>query len=262
MLTNVLTKFEHYIPFRKDFIYSDEVHLIGLAYDKVYSYQVLMCISEGNLMGWQINILLSENDDYNTISKNKLMTGIMHAIVKTDSKAKVLVDFEQPPLELLIKLYEPLVNKLANEEKLHWKQFEFDDLCQMCRLAICTLYSAGYFIHKSLIRTTFVRMILSELRLRGDEYEAIPMHKLNKDDLEYINCIEDESVEDEFKEIIDGSQQYIDDRKKTVIGIIGQRQYDQIVREYRTGTTTGATQKLVHKLKTELSEVKNVTQQQ
>lgn len=253
---NILTKFSHYIKLSESKVNLNEVDTICNAYEKVYSYQVLMCLSDEELSGFEVDIVVSQTDEYNTIDKDKMRIGITNSIIKSSEKTKILIGFEQPPLELLIKLYEPLINKLARTEAMHWDKLEFDDLYQMCRLSICDLYNQGYFIHKELIKITFIRAVLTELRLHGTEYDAIPMQNLNTEDREYIDYIEDESVEDEFKEIIDGGQVYIDSRKQTVIDIIGQRQYDQIVREYRTGTTSNSTRKLVNKLKNQLSEVK------
>lgn len=256
MEKNILTKFEHYYPYDKDRISTESKMELLTSYSRIYSFQILADVEENTLKGWIVLVLVSQNDSYNTISNVELISSLIDAEIEANTPKKVLVKFKQPSLEMILQLYEPLVNKLAQIEHLHWSKLEFDDLKQMCRLCICMLYKQGYYVHKNLIKTTFIRYVLSELRLHGDEYDAIPMHKLNKDEQEYIDSIEDESVEEEFESIISSPQDYVDDRKQTVINIIGQRQYDQIVREYRTKTTTNSTAKLVCKLKQQLSEVK------
>lgn len=224
--------------------------------DKVYSYKILMCLSDGQLNGWQIEFLISQVEKFNTI---KITTVIMEC-TKTilDSKEKeqqkVLIGFKQPPLELILKLYEPLVTKLANAQSKHWP-IEYYDLCQICRMCIVILYKKGYYIHKNLINTTFIRQILQEMRINERQQEAISFHNLSKNDVEYMEYIEDDSALEEFDAVLYEDEDLLEKRRNKVIDIIGKRTYDQLLREYRTKSTTSSTRKLVNKLKNQLLEV-------
>lgn len=216
----------------------------------IYSYKIFAIMEDNIVTKWRTEICISQTDEYNTISKTDVMSGILDSILKykTEKIKQKCIGFKQPPLELMLKLYEPLIHSLATTQHRRWK-IEFDDLCQMCRLSIISLYKKGYFLHKNLISTTFIRDVLQTMRVYAKEPEQIKFSKLDKENREYVNYLEDESAQNDFEEIINPCYESIEDKRRIVKEEVGERIYEQIIREYNTKTVSPMTRKRVNKLK-------------
>lgn len=228
--------------------------------DKLYSYVTYANYSDEKLSGWTIVCHISQTDFLNTISVKKATEDICKTIEDTISKESVryVIGYAQPPLELLLETLEPLVKKLALEQRNHWP-IEFEDLCQMCRLCICTLYRGGYYVHKALIRRTFINSVLQYLK--PDRYKPLLVSLDNTSYCDESNnrlTIEDTLIDyDEFykQEDLEDEQvnkEVLDEMKKVVVDIIGQRQYDQMLREYGNKMTTNWSRKTMQTIKNEL----------
>lgn len=231
--------------------------------DSVYSYLIYAEYHDHTLTGWRIEFIVSQNDSYNTISKAQAILDICKLIDESYSREvqRYIIGYEQPPLDILLTTLDPLVHKLARQQQSYWG-LEYEDLCQTCRLVICTLYHKGYYIHKSLINRAFINEVL--LSIRKDRYkpklvsidEPMAYDKEGKAQM-VADTIADPSSEEEFHEQYDEEQrQYvIQQQRELIIELIGQRQYDQLVREYGNKMTTNAGRKRVEKLKHKLADM-------
>lgn len=222
---------------------------------KLYSYKVLLKLKDDIQIGWQIEVMVSQTDSYNTIKTFDACMDCIDIVNQGAKEQTVLVGFKQPPIDLMVQLYEPLVNKLASEQQLHWP-IELEDLKQICRLTIIKLWDKGYFIHKSLIQKTFIRDVLLLMRSRRKDVDEIKFSKLDKEKREYVAYIEDESAQDDFDCIVIGDREELDNRREIVQDMVGKRTYEQMLREYQTKTVSSITRTRVNRLKNKLGGTK------
>ena len=133
--------------------------------DRVYSYLVYAEYSDHRLSGWRVEFVISQVDDYNTIHKAQAILDICALIDESYNRSQqsYVIGYKQPPLDLLLQVLDPLVQRLARQQHDYWG-LEYDDLCQTCRLVICALYRKGYYIHKSLVNRAFINEVLMSIR--------------------------------------------------------------------------------------------------
>lgn len=210
---------------------------------KYYSYSLYVDEHDGHI-SYRLELMYSLIDKYNTISVNTIIDKINTSIEKYQKgNSNKLIGYKQPPLDILIRTYEPLVIHLSKQQHEHWKEIEQEDLEQMCRLVICILYNSGYYIHKKLIAKTFNNYVLQYLR--HDRYrpkvisleEPIPVKGEN---LTVKDAIKDEDYEQQLidKEDRDSDIAFLTQFRSIVIQEIGERQYEQLLKQYSTKTTT------------------------
>lgn len=232
----------------------DHVHTL-------YSYLVYAEYADNKLTGWRCEFMISQTDKFNTIKATDAKIEVSSIIVKNLSKDKIryVIGYKQPPLELLLDTFEPLVCKLARQQESYWG-IEYEDLCQMCRLCICALYKKGYYIHKRLINRTFINDVLSSIR--KERYKPIIVSidepvAYDKDGNKQMveDIIADENAEADIMEQFDQEDvdYWIKQKRDIIVEYIGQRQYDQLIREYGNKMTTNAGRKQVDKLKHKLA---------
>lgn len=205
--------------------------------DKIYSYKLL---DKGKQ--WKLEWLISKIAKYNTISVEDMIIAVDIAL----PVGTVLTAFGQPPLELMLKLYEPLINKLATIQVKAWR-LEYDDAAQICRLVICKLYNKGYYINKPLIVRAYRNELYNMLNKELTQIEAQTESELFKDDLDVIELIPDESLSEEF----DNNEDILY-KRQLVINQIGQRQYDDYLRQFTNNNISNATRNRLLKLSRKL----------
>lgn len=215
-----------------------------------------------------LTVIVCDNEEFNTIPKstvesyvNIVQDALYHELALPEWIApkpigKTLA-YKQSGCAVLVKLYEPLVHALAKKAFATLnKYFTYDDLLQTCYLTIIQLSREGYYCSRGIIERSYFNNLFMSLRKLPTRYVVLsfdePTNDGESDDktVKLIDTIAD--TDDKYETFLyDDELAY---RRKVVISIIGQRQYDQIVREWRTNTTTGATQTLVNKLKRRLSK--------
>lgn len=207
-----------------------------------------------------IKVVISAVVEFNTLNKDESIERITDNITEymmTLSDAKCIC-FGQPPIELLIELYQPMIQKMSHKIGYYWRQFEYDDLVQIGNMVMVKLYQKGYYLNKSLIWTAFNNDILVQCRKFKDKPITVSIYdntnsdiKLDSEELTYGDMIEDESYKQE-KESEDEQQleKYIFEQvKEIVIDKIGQRQWDQLWRDYGKGHTTNSTRAVMRRIK-------------
>lgn len=234
---------------------------IAINYEKIYSYLIYAKYNETTLEGWTVEYNISQSDEYNTIKTDDAIVDIAISILehrKCKEKSYV-IGYKQPDVELMCKLYEPYVKKLAREQKQHWPYLEYEDLCQMCRLVMITLYKKGYYVHKSLLEKSFINYILVHIRKERNKPILISLDDTfskseGNDDIAFVDTIPDlqEMYERQDEEDAEERQDVIKHERELVVGIIGTRVYDQLVREYGNNCTTGSGVRTVQRIKEKL----------
>ena len=230
--------------------------------DRVYSYLVYAEYNEHRLSGWRIEFVISQVDDYNTIHKAQAILDICALIDESYNRSQqsYVIGYKQPPLDLLLQVLDPLVQRLARQQHDYWG-LEYDDLCQTCRLVICALYRKGYYIHKSLVNRAFINEVLMSIRKERYKPQMVSIDQPVAYDKEgkaqmVADTIVDPTAEDDFMDQYDEEdyQRVLAEQREVIVDIIGVRQYEQLVRAYGTHNTTGAQRKQVQKVKTRLIE--------
>lgn len=218
---------------------------------------------------WQVDILYSKTKQYNTIPANKLIEEVIKSETVHDKSLQLsnnICTYCQPPLEILLVTYKPLIYKLAVQQHQYWPQVELEDLLQMCNMRICVLYQQGYYIHKNLLTRSFVNDVLMFLRPdkrkpRVDSLDQMLMSTDGENNVTLVDTIEDEHAQDELNEIIDEAdgitvEQEIKNKMLEVIKeFITPRMYDQLLREYGNKTTSNNTRVMVNRLKSQLKDL-------
>lgn len=222
--------------------------------NKVFSYIVYKFVDY-----YEIQCNISQINKYNTI---KLSDEINTICVKIQNGGDLVLCYKQPSLELLIKLYKPLVLKLSKEQKERWRYLEMEDLIQMCNLVICDLYYKGYYVHKNLIRTSFINYVLSHIRKNKSKPKILSLEQMysksdDDNEVRLADMIPDEKLlnEQDDNDIQEVYNKILHEMKDIVIDYIGIRQYDQLLREYSNNQTTDWSRKLMQRIKAHLFEL-------
>lgn len=254
---NEIFEFKTEIPLETDYPLSVEktVNDLFQNIDQVYSYFVGR---KNDII--VIKVCQSATDEYNTIDKflvkDDIITKIIDYII-TLSDAKCIA-FGQPPLDLIILLYKPMLDKMADKINVQWPRYEHEDLVSIGYYSIVKLYKQGFYLNKALIWTTFNNEVLLENRKRRNEPDFLSLDtsmkrdvKIDDEELTYGDLMKDETYEEE-KEQEDEQQleKYVfDEVKSIIIDKIGQRQWDRLWRDYSKEHTSVATRQCMNRLK-------------
>lgn len=201
---------------------------------------------------------VSQTDRFNTLDVGCAITNIVNAAVDSN-KAHSIVGYDQPMLSVLVEVMAPLVNSLVNLEAKRWRQFSHDDLTQTCYMCLCELYRKGYYIHKALLRRAFTNTLYYKLRKSPRDVVIVsltaPVH--DTDDLvmvqDTIPDIDEEYEREEYenKQVVN---QILSEQREIIINLIGERRYNDLLREWRSKTVDNSSSVTVNRLRKKLIE--------
>lgn len=212
---------------------------------KIYSYSVTVDRSSPELL-YSVRYAVSKIDKYNTLTKDVVVNGILTTI-RNDKRVngKYIIGHKQPPLDMLIELYEPLIQKCAKIQHQRWRHLDYEDMCQIGRMVFVILYNKGYMIHSDLFKTAFNNEILQEVKRT---YKYIDCASLSNrvegvEDMEKLTLQDTlrDTTEEEMQEDIEEraiNLATFDEVKDILIDMMGQRQFEQFFRDYTEGHTT------------------------
>lgn len=210
-------------------------------FETIYSYNV-KCTDDL----YNVHVSISRNPRHNTIEVETFIAMVRDAImnsIETSSK-KRYISYGQPPLELYLELHKNLIDSLAGDMHSRWPSLEFDDLKQMCCIAIMKLYRKGYYLHKTSIRKSFENEVYKSLKNDRSIKATISIDDIvrsaqNDDqDMKVSDFIVDRDVHI-LEDLIDAED--IELFKNLVIDTYGVRFYEQALFEYTNGETTAYT---------------------
>ena len=167
---------------------------------------------------------------------------IVNLLSKEYSESVKIVGYRQPPLDLLVEILDPLVTKLATQQHQRWG-VEYDDLVQICRLTLCILYNKGYYIHKSLLTTAFIRDVLKYLRHDKDKPTVVSFEDLtNNPDSPNSEQIADDKAEEQITAYEEEEHEADEFAKKKRLAIkhFGERKYNQLLLGVKSGTLSNS----------------------
>lgn len=253
VLHNELIKYKGHVPI------TDDVGIDSFVWDlvrnkkKVYSYSLYA--EEGpEGKSYRLEVLYSMIERYNTINISTIVERVSLAIAKDNEPSSKLIGYKQPPLEILIRAYEPLIINLAKRQHEHWREIEIEDLQQMCRLVICILYNSGYYIHKKLIVKTFNNYVLQYLKHERYRPTIVSLDepiKAKGENLTVKDVIKDDDYEQKIQDEEDYEENltFLNEFRSLVIQEIGERSYEQLLKQYSNKSTDAWGQKTVYRLK-------------
>ena len=228
----------------------------------IYSYIIY---DKDNM--YRVITLVSQTLPYNTLHIDNVIDNVIDFICNEHDPTLQLshnvIGYEQPPLEILLETYKPLIYKLSLQQYHMWPQVELEDLIQMCNLRICVLYQQGYYIHKNLLSRSFANAVLMFLRPEKYKPQTVSLDEISKgkDDETSVNIaetIEDEHANEEMNEVLDEVDGITfedlvnQECKQIVLEFISPRMYDQWMIEYNTKTVSRQTASQVNALKSKL----------
>jgi hypothetical protein len=213
-----------------------------------------------------IKTVVSTIVEFNTIdyidARENTITSIVDYITSLSNRKCIC--FGQPPIELIVELYQPMIQKMATRLNFYWKQFEYDDLVSMGNMIMVQLYRKGYYLNKSLIWTSLNNEVLMKCRtfrhrpiIVSIDDEIKSDVKLDSEEISYGDIIEDTSYkeEEESKDERELELYIFEQVKSIVIDKVGQRQWDQFWRDYSKGHTTNTTRAMMQRLKGYFNEL-------
>ena len=262
MKDNVLQKVSHRISVDRQI--EDVGQLISTALQEVgniYSFIVYEKYTDDKLSHWIIDYSISQSEEYNTLSPERVSARVTKILTdrKLQKDKRNVIGYEQPSIDLMVKLFEPLVKKLVSEQLKRWKYLEYDDLYQMCMLDMVKLHKLNYYLHPTLLRRAFNNSVLMHIRKNKNApmtislYDTSPNNK-DGDNIKVQDTVPDYRAEYKMERIVemDAELKETEDKRNVIIDLIGQRQYDQLVREYGNGMTTTQSRHAVFRLKEKL----------
>lgn len=227
--------------------------------DGIYSYIVIAHSYKDNSFKdyWEVKYNISQKYIFNTITIDECVSEIKdiidHDLATLDVQR--VVGFRQPPLECMLELYQPLINKIAKIQCEHWPSLQYEDVCQIAGLCMCILYQRHYFIHKTLLVKTVNNAVLLSLRKERLKPNMVslsdPVSNLIDNDLTYADVIEDPFALEEMyeSENVEADKELLERRKRAVIKYLGERTYNMLLTEYSTKTTSPYGRMIMNKVK-------------
>ena len=260
MADNVLMRITQSVSIQKDLgEVCVEMYELFENTDKLYSYIVYAKYDDEDLSGWVVNYIVSQNEDYNTLSPDEVVTELLQVFSKKENNGKKVICYKQPSIEIMLEVYDPLVHRLAKYQQDRWRQFEHDDLCQICRMVMIRLYKKGYYIHKRLLYKAFMNEILISTRHERNAPKMVSFEdafftpiKGDSEKLLIADIVADESItekeEEDYKNEV--NLKVFEEVKDIIVEFLGERQWRELYRSYTTKNTTTTTRKLMQRVKT------------
>ena len=205
---------------------------------------------------WQFECGVCTDNTYNTFKKEDCIRDTLTAIANDTQDGKYIILFKQPPLEMQIKMYIPYIKKLAQIQSQRWKMLEYDDVYSTCMLTCVKLYKRGYYLNKWLIKKSFENDILMLLRKRRNAPEVLSLEQImynsdSDDDVKLEDMLEDKRIDakiqdEEESQLIHAIFLKV---KELIVADIGERQFDQLFRDYGNKHTTNSSRKQMQTIK-------------
>lgn len=231
---------------------------------KIYSFIIYSQYNDEDFVGWIIQYNISQIDEYNTIDICQALLDILTLIKydknTNDNERKYVIGYCQPPLDIQIKVYDPLISNLALKMAKKWPSLEYDDMYQTCRLCLITLYNKGYYMHKRLLEKSFTNTVLESIRYRRNEPEIVSLYQNFKGDdkekLTLADTIPDKDTEERLamEELGESDKLVYAKLKELIVNIVGERGYQELLRDYGNRHTSNLTRKMMQTIKAKFAK--------
>ena len=212
-----------------------------LLFDKIYSVFINKTYSEGKFVAYTVCITQFFEDRYNTIPVDEcLINEMLYAIMTSTENYRIY--FKQPSLDIMYEVYYNYTCKLAADVVKKFPEYEYDDVVQICALAICNLYHKGYYLNKKLIKTALLHeMYMLHRKTHGRQCVDVSFFaNLEKKDCatEWFNNFEDKDAnrkreDDEYNDVIHSIMNIL---KPIIQDRIGERRLKKLLDNFSAGS--------------------------
>lgn len=265
MAENTLNKISQKISVKSsDEEIVEQLEDVLLDLETVYSYLVYAKYKDEQLMGWLIEYNVSQIDEYNTLVAEDIIYEIL-AQIKNSKEKKVanVIGYKQPSLELMLKLYDSLVKKLSLKQSERWTELEYEDAYQMCQYTMLKLYRKNYYIHKRLLERAYENDVLLFLKRNKDKPDTVSIDQIvydAGDDNEKLTIADmlpdtkaiEEQEDSEDQEVFNAIFAEV---KDIIVELVGERQFEQLLRDYGQKHTTAWSRKKMQQIKEHLKKL-------
>ena len=253
-MSNTLMKVVQRVPAGRDAEYVYKVLYDVLSeLDKIYSV-IIYYIHDKNEYHVQYN--LSQNDNYNTVDIKDVIDKAVETILSGTTKK--VAGYIQPPIEICLEVFNPLVIRLAKNQKARWKYLEEEDYAQICRMVMIRLHQKGYYLHRRLIEKSFNNELLMMFRTQRNAPPLVSFEDTfykpvsgSSEELRFADVVEDVSIkeaeEEKYRE--EAEHAIFEEVKAIIIELIGERQWNELMRDYGNKHTTARTRKKMTEIK-------------
>ena len=229
----------------------------------VYSYLVYANYTESDLTSWTIKYSINEIQKYNTLSNTTVIAEIYELLNRDKKTVKRVIGYNQPSFEIMLELYSPLIKTLARQQCTEWPDLEYEDAISICQLTMLKLYRKGYYLHKYLLEKSFKNTILVSLRHNKNMPEILSLDDImynsdNNSPLSLADMLVDNQfdLEREEQEHTEDVLYMFNKVKDFIVDLIGERQFEQLYRDYANKHTTPWSRKTMQKIKHALERQK------
>lgn len=219
---------------------------ITTSVDKIYSYIIYnendkSILNKHNV--WKIDCLISSIPYYNTINIKEAIIDILDSICN-DTLVSNIAGYKQPTLDIIVEAYIPLIKTISNKLLIKWPNLEFDDIYQLCMIALINLYKSNYYLHKKLIIRACNNEILEYLRKHKNNTDIISIYDMlgsPDENLTIADTIMDpESLYQQTdNEVKVARLQIYNEIKDIIIDRFGPRRFDRLYNAYAKGSGYG-----------------------
>lgn len=262
MTYNTLTTSSFKIYKDKDIEYNKAIVLdLFKDIDFIYSY-IIKSTLEKNRAALIIKFTISENIKHNTIKSINMLNKIIE-LLNNDIKTNDVVAYEQPNLNIIFKVYNKFIVKIAKKQSLMW-HLEFDDVYQLCALSIIKLHKKNYFLNRYIIDKTCKNDILLSIRKNRNMPIIESLDNVisndNIDNIRYADIIEDVERRYEFDDKINTeiNKEVFNKVKEIIINKFGERKFDKLYKDYTNGHTDSISLTMMYKIRRYMKQ-RNIT---
>lgn len=232
--------------------------------DGIYSYLVYAEYSDKPSQ-YIVQYNISQREELNTLTLEDVLTGVVKAIENIDlTTKKKIIGYGQPALEIVLETYDPLVHKLARYQNDRWRHYDYEDLCQMCRLVMIQLYRKGYYIHRRLLQRSFENEVWMDVKKHKGDNATVSFEDTfyasissSSEELTYADIVPDNNLVEKEREENEKEVNHLiyEEVKDIVIDYIGIRQWNELVRDYTNNHTTSWSRKTLQRVKKHLEQL-------
>ena len=235
----------------------EHLHSVLKELETIYSYLVYAKYKDNLLHHWQVDYNISDQDEYNTLKASNVEKEVYDIILESkENKVANVIGYNQPPVDVIIKAFDPLIKKLALQQSRKWVKLEYDDCYQICLMTVLNLHRKNYYLHKTLLERSFNNEILMMLRKEKNAPDIVSLDTVIHDNgtdetISLGDTIPDQAAierqeqedEEEFIKLM------FEQTKEMIIELIGPRQFDQLMRDYGNKHTTSWSRKKMQQMK-------------
>lgn len=228
----------------------------------IYSYLIYADYKDSLIVSWTVKYYLNEIEYYNTLSTKSVIVEIYTTLIKSTKCTSRIIGYKQPAFCIMLKLYTPLIRTLAKNQCTRWSSLEYEDAVSICQLTMLKLYKKGYYLHKHLLEKSFNNAILMSLRKDKFAPEIVSLDEIaytseNDKQITLVDMLEDTQakLQQEEKEYEEYITTIFLKMKEFIVDMIGERQFEQLFRDYANKHTTTWSRKTMQKIKKEIAKL-------